>query len=146
MDKTFSNAAAPAVESDCLTKLSSSRPTSATPNSPGRKNLRKADFDHIFQNGLREKSVSVRILAALGHGRTGFAASKKIGSKPRRNRGKRRLKEALRLQPELIQTGLDYVVIALESASLRTFADLKAEVKSAMEQLNQKWVERSASF
>jgi ribonuclease P protein component len=47
----------------------------------------------------------------LGHARLGLSVSKKLGNSPARNRWKRLLREAFRLDREQLPPGVDLVII-----------------------------------
>lgn len=66
----------------------------------------------------------------------GFTASKKVGKAVVRNRARRRLKEAARLVlPVCAQPGHDYVLVARKETPARDFADLIADLRSALDRL-----------
>ncbi|TRO95302.1 ribonuclease P protein component [Glycocaulis profundi] len=70
---------------------------------------------------------------AHGPARAGFTATKKIGNAVRRNRAKRRLREAARLLLPLHGApGTDYVFIARAATGGREWAALLDDVKSAL--------------
>ena len=61
--------------------------------------------------------------------RFGFTVTKKVGGSVERNRIRRRLKEALRLLPDLpVRAGSDYVVVARREALATPFAMLQSEL------------------
>lgn len=65
--------------------------------------------------------------------RAGFTATKKIGGAVVRNRAKRRLREAARaLLPLHGRAGCDYVFIARGGTTVRPWARLLDDVKSAL--------------
>jgi ribonuclease P protein component len=71
--------------------------------------------------------------------RVGFTCTKKLGNAVMRNRIKRRLKEAVRLNfPTIAQAGCDYVVIGRSAAENRPFETLQADLISAMSKIHLK--------
>ncbi len=79
-----------------------------------RRIKKSADFAAVFDSG-KKRSDSRLILFALpnhlDHSRLGLAVGKKLGSAVRRNRYKRALREAFRLQQYDLPAGYDFVVI-----------------------------------
>lgn len=77
------------------------------------------------------------MIAQPGSGLVGFATSKKIGSKPQRNRAKRRAREAARktnLDPRL-----DYVVVVQAEAPTASFERLAEDLAKAIEGMRDRW-------
>ena len=65
--------------------------------------------------------------------RFGFTVTKKIGGSVVRNRIRRRLKEALRLAPDLsARSGYDYVIVGRQTALSQDFAALRDELAQAV--------------
>jgi len=90
----------------------------------------RADFARVFKEGRRLRSPSL-MLAAIPNGlawsRFAVSASRRIGNSVVRNRTKRCLKEAFRLQQGEIRAGLDLVAVprdGLAGESLRRAIDL----------------------
>ena len=72
-----------------------------------------------------------------GVSRFGCTVTKRIGNAVRRNRVKRRLREAIRLAaPDSAQAGFDYVIIARRSALDRPFGDIVEEMGTALQQVH----------
>lgn len=59
--------------------------------------------------------------------RLGVTVTRKVGSAVRRNRVKRLVREAFRLDPELVPAGIDLVVIAKDGAPTLALRDVQAE-------------------
>ena len=76
---------------------------------------RKAQFQQVFDAGLRVPSKYFTLIVAKGSGavpRLGIVASRKIGDAVRRNRAKRLIREVFRLnQPLQGGSGVDLVII-----------------------------------
>jgi len=76
---------------------------------------RSSDFSRAYHKG---HSISDRLLVlcyipnSLGRSRFGISVSKRIGRAVVRNRVKRRISEAIRLQLDLIAPGWDIIFIA----------------------------------
>jgi len=69
--------------------------------------------------------------------RFGFTATKRLGSAVRRNRARRRLKEAVKLTaPDHARAGYDYVVIARQGTLTHTFPDIVKELKTALRKVH----------
>jgi len=68
--------------------------------------------------------------------RVGIVASKKVGDAVRRNRAKRRLREAIRLVwPELGSSGWHVVVIATPGTGTLDFGDLVEALRRGLSQV-----------
>ena len=86
---------------------------------------KRKDFRRAYQRGKSVKCASFVLYYApnrTGTYRVGFSVSKKIGKAVVRNRVKRKLREAARLNPHLFTAGWDYIFIARHAA-------IHAEVK-----------------
>lgn len=69
--------------------------------------------------------------------RIGFTVTKRIGNAVKRNRARRRLREAIRLTaPNHAKPGLDYVVIARAGALNRAFTAILTELEVAFDRLD----------
>ncbi len=65
--------------------------------------------------------------------RIGFTASRKVGNAVARNRAKRRLRAAVsEIMPACAAPGIDYVIIARGATLTRRYADLLADLKTAL--------------
>jgi len=82
--------------------------------------LKSRDLERVLK-GNRSWANSLRGLCAmpndLPHSRFGFAASKRVGNAVARNRAKRLLREAVRLNQTGIKAGSDMVLIARKRTS-----------------------------
>ena len=92
----------------------------------------RAEIDGIFAHG---KSAGDKVLTVivvpngLPHVRVCVGASKKWGSAPRRNRLKRLMREAFRLEKHELPVGLDYMIMPRVEAEKMT---LEAARKSLL--------------
>lgn len=69
--------------------------------------------------------------------RFGCTVTKRIGNAVRRNRVKRRLREAIRLAaPQNAHAGFDYVVIARDTALDAPFGDIVEEMQTALQRVH----------
>lgn len=124
---------------------------SAGPSSSGRLNghpnggLSKRRFDEVFQKGRRIQTRFCRIVALEGAGRIGFATAKAIGSKPKRNRAKRRLREAVRLSAAILPKNADIVFVGKASLAKAEWTALLNDVGDGMRALGGLWANESAS-
>ncbi len=69
--------------------------------------------------------------------RVGFTVTKKVGDAVRRNRAKRRLREVARAVLPLYGVGgTDYVLIGRDGTLTRSFADLIADLRTALRKVH----------
>ncbi|MCD6087226.1 MAG: ribonuclease P protein component [Candidatus Hydrothermae bacterium] len=92
---------------------------------PRREILKRGkDFNHILREGLWEKGDYFVIYYRWADGkRAGFAASRKIDTKVKRNRAKRLMREIYRKNRDLLPNG-HYVFMALPSILGADFDEL----------------------
>lgn len=78
---------------------------------------------------------TLKLADETAEARCGFTVSKKVGNAVVRNRVRRRLKEAIRLDAAgLARPGFDHVVIGRREALGQPFADLRADLAGAFRQ------------
>jgi ribonuclease P protein component len=108
------------------------RPRFALPRA--RRIRKRADFLRIQDGTAR---VTTRHLLVLlgerpdGASRLGIVASRKVGGAVERNRAKRLVREAFRLHPEAIPSGVDLVVIVRPGTHLLSADAVAAELVGA---------------
>ena len=91
--------------------------------------LKRKEFQLVFDKGEKFENNQLKIYA-LSNGnsvsRLGLVVGRKFGNSPRRNRFKRILREAYRLNKSLLNNGADIVVIprpGLTDLMLKTIED-----------------------
>ena len=92
---------------------------------------RNNDFTRLYRSGKSVKGRSAVILVRKNRGgatRIGFSVSKKIGNAVKRNRCRRRLKEAVFTYNDKIIKGFDIVFVARHTDKEIPFADLCRDV------------------
>lgn len=100
---------------------------------------RERDYRAVYDRGRTSRSSALVCIGLELSGeptRVGIVASKKVGDAVRRNRAKRRLREAVRLVwPELGPTGWHVVVIATPATGTLDFGDLVEALKNGLSNL-----------
>lgn len=102
--------------------------------------LRHADFERVYKQGRRHFAAHMTVfyLARVGEtadgnvgSRVGFTVSKSLGGAVQRNRMRRRLREAVRLQG--VPAGMDADIVINPKRTLLTaeFADIRNEIAKA---------------
>ena len=98
-------------------------------------------FLNAAENGFKVVSGSVIVQAVPNHTdmiRTGFTVTKKIGCAVVRNRTRRRLRELVRICPQMNEMiGFDLVFIGRLSTKDRPYDKLKADLIGALNEILQ---------
>jgi ribonuclease P protein component len=93
------------------------------------------DIDRVFRQGGRVERRGFVLLWLAAEGRRGaaFAAGRGVGGSVRRNRARRRLREAYRRQRGTLPAhGLRVCIVARPAANELAFGDLVAEMGEAI--------------
>jgi ribonuclease P protein component len=102
----------------------------------------KRDFQRVFHHGhsFANRYLVLYYLKNRNSDvfRVGFSVSKKVGKAVVRNRVKRLLREAFRLDKERITEPYDFVVIARPSAAELTFEQIRQNVQHLLRNMEQK--------
>ena len=100
---------------------------------------RNSDFQHVRQVG-KSYASPILVLAflqnELDHSRFGFVVNKRLGKAVHRNKIKRRMREAVRLQVEQIKPGFDLVFIARKPANQATYAEIATAITHLLKTAN----------
>ncbi|MBL8066684.1 MAG: ribonuclease P protein component [Chthonomonadaceae bacterium] len=104
----------------------------------------KSRFDELFTNGLRVNGETARAHSLPGEGLTGIATAKRTGCHARRNRQKRRIREAVRTDGTP-RYGVDIVFFVRPETRRATFAELREQVQRLTKESVQRWEGRSES-
>ena len=97
------------------------------------------DFARLRQHGRKKAHpLGVLVYCQNNHdvSRFGFSASRRVGNAVKRNRGKRLLREAIRLQVGQITPGWDCLFIVREKTPTAAFADVQAAVLQLLGRAN----------
>lgn len=104
----------------------------------GRRLRNKKDIDRAFRRG-RSASVELLRVHAAKNGRTesrvAISCPRRIGSSVARNRWKRLIREAFRLNRESLGSGLDIVVVPLKGPRGVKRQDVEASLRQAVRKI-----------
>ncbi len=104
--------------------------------SPINQLKKKNDFDRVFKagRGFKENFLFLKIVKNnLKNSRFGFVVSKKFSNKAVvRNKIKRRLREAVKINLQNIKGGIDVVVMVIPGLSVNDFWELEGLVKKLL--------------
>jgi ribonuclease P protein component len=115
-----------------LIRMAQPRGTAALPRSERLRAGRA--FQAVFQRGNRVERPSLVVVWRSSNGRrqVGFAASRQVRGAVRRNRVRRRLREAYRNCRPTLPEGIQFVCVGRESAGEGPFIDLRRDMESAL--------------
>ena len=104
---------------------------------PSARLLRHADFERVYKQGRRHFSAYMTVFylrRSEGAGlRVGFTVSKVLGGAVQRNRMKRRMREAVRLEAAWNGAAVDVAINPKKSVATADFAALRTEISRAFE-------------
>ncbi len=110
--------------------------TSGRPFPKTSRLLKHADFERVYDQGRRHFGSHLTVFYLRRGGdlsRIGFTVSRALGGAVVRNRIRRRLREAVRLNLPALAAGYDVVINPKRSADTAEFEGLKAQVARAFE-------------
>jgi len=99
--------------------------------------LRHSDFERVYKQGRRHFAAHLTVFylrrsEATGL-RVGFTVGRVLGGAVERNRMKRRLREAVRLQGFQTHAAVDVVINPKKSLLIAEFSELQKEIARAFE-------------
>ena len=108
--------------------------------SPAARLRKHADFDKVYRSGRRLFASHMTVFylmhnAASGPARVGFTVTRAMGTAVERNRLRRRLREAARLNLGTAGEAVDVVIHPKKSALTTNFVELCQEVARAFEKI-----------
>ena len=107
--------------------------------------LKHSDFDRVYKQGRRHFSSHMTVFylrQAEGGARIGFTVGRVLGGAVARNRIKRRLREAVRLERSRLKGAVDVVVNPKKSVLTAEFPVLIEEIHRAFELIAAKIAEK----
>lgn len=122
-----------------------------------RRLLRHADFDRVYKKGRRHFATHMTVFYLRREAdelqaqsptqfRIGFTVRKLLGGAVQRNRMRRRLREAVRLQASQPPDGFDVVINPKASLLTAHFEELKAEIAKAFQVIQRSLSRETASL
>lgn len=100
---------------------------------------KSSQFTLVYKRGRSEVTrfiVMYYLKNGLKYNRVGYSVSKKVGNSVVRNRAKRLMKEAVRLNSENLKEGYDIVFISRVKMNSATYKDAEKSVKKLMKPLH----------
>jgi ribonuclease P protein component len=101
--------------------------------------LKHADFERVYRQGRRHFAAHMTVFFQTREGgngpRVGFTVSRALGGSVERNRIRRRLREAVRLNMKDLHVSVDVVINPKKSAIDAEFTELGLEVAQAFQKI-----------
>jgi ribonuclease P protein component len=101
--------------------------------------LSRQDFDRVYKQDhfAADNVLVIRARRSNSRSRLGLAVSKKVGNAVVRNRWKRRIREAFRLQQDVLPSGLD-IVVRPRKGAVCDYDAIAAALVKLMQRLDRK--------
>lgn len=95
---------------------------------------RAGEFQTVFERGKRVERRSVLILwrGARGPRKAGFTVSRQVQGAARRNRARRRVREAYRVSRQALPAGVRLVIVARPRAGVGPFSEILGDMREAL--------------
>ena len=123
-----------------------SAPSSPRLTFPRTHRLRtQREFGRVYGARVAKKAWPLRVHGVpndVGHCRLGLSVSRRVGNAVRRNRIKRRLREAFRLLQHDLPAGYDLVVVVMRHEPLE-LTEYQSRLMNAAERLERYWRKRA---
>ena len=103
--------------------------------------LKHSDFQRVYELGRRHFAphlIAFYLGREISGSRVGFTVSRALGGAVERNRIKRRMREAVRLQRDQLSVSADVVFNPKKSALKTDFAELEKEVAGCFQVISGK--------
>lgn len=118
-----------------------------TPNQRFPKSVRlrsRREFDRVYQQGISRRSGPLIMHAFpndLPHSRLGLSVSRRVGNAVRRNRQRRLLREAFRLDRHQLPGGYD-VVVTVQPHEPLELVEYRRRLATLFGELDERWTAR----
>jgi ribonuclease P protein component len=106
----------------------------------------KREFDEVYKLKVKDARGPIVIFSkpnGLPHPRLGLSVGRAVGTAPRRNTIKRRLREAFRLMQHDLPRGYDLLIVVRPHAPLM-LAEYQRALSGAMVRLHRMWSEKES--
>ena len=108
-------------------------------SSKAQRLLSREDFDRVYKQDhfAADNVLVIRARRSNSRSRLGLAVSKKVGNAVVRNRWKRRIREAFRLQQNELPTGIE-IVVRPRKGAVCDYQAIAGSLKKLMQRLDRK--------